>query len=75
VASPLTLQDFQPEERLLKVVQRNGPITASKASDYIRNMSSGEASTLLDGMVRAGKLEVVDTTRKGSRKYGFPSTE
>lgn len=72
INEPGPSEEREQEERLLLIIRKHGAMTAAEAARYVRNLSSAEAARLLDGLASAGELASVETTRKGSRKYGFP---
>jgi hypothetical protein len=58
------------EEKLLAVIAKHGPSTAAELVHFIRGLSRGEASMILDGLVKAGELQTSKTS-KGTNRYGF----
>ena len=56
------------EDRAYEIVEKLGEPTAMGVGRYL-HMSSKEAADILDGMVSAGKLLCVATTRRGTRRY------
>jgi hypothetical protein len=71
INEPGLSEERENEERLLQIIHRHGPATAAEAARYMRNLSSGEAARILDGMVDGGLL-AVDKTKKGTLRYRFP---
>lgn len=70
INEPPPSKDKENEEKLLQVITRHGSSTAAEAARFVRGMSSGEASLYLDGMARAGLLEV-DSTQRKTKRYGL----
>lgn len=59
----------ETEERLLLTIQKlGGAATAAEAARYVRNLGSGEAARILDGLVGAGEL-FSEQTGKKTRRY------
>ena len=63
----------ESEDRVLKVIQRHGRLTAVEVSRYMRGMGALEAKNILDKLCQAGVLEAQATHH--SIKYGYVSPE
>lgn len=48
----------EKEEKVLKVVERHGPVSATEVSRYIHGIGVTETKTILDGLVMAGAMEI-----------------
>lgn len=71
INEPPPSKDKENEEKLLKAITKLGPSTAAEAARFVRGISSGEATYLLDGLVGAGLLEITDKTSKKTKRYGL----
>jgi hypothetical protein len=60
----------EKEEKVLKVIERHGVLSATEVSRYIHGIGMAETKTILDGLVMAGVLEDDKTGR--TVRYGFP---
>lgn len=68
INEPPPSQNEEYEEKLLQIIKKHGPATAADAARFVRGLSSGEVSRLLDGMVDAGELQA-NKTQKGTKRY------
>jgi hypothetical protein len=53
----------QQEEKVLKVLQRHGKLTAARVADYIRGMSTADVAQVCEGLASSGLLEPTETGR------------
>ncbi len=62
-------KEYEMERRILDVIAKKGPSTASDIARAVRGLSSIEADRLMANLALAGALAVLDRTRKGTVRY------
>lgn len=68
---PPANEQIKREEQAMQIVTKLGEATAADVARYARSVSSSEMAVILDGLVHAGALVRVATTRRGTIRYAL----
>jgi hypothetical protein len=71
INQPPPSRERENEDAILAIMKKLDKATAADVARYSRSLSSNEAGQILDNLVNVGILKVVETTRKGTKRYGF----
>ena len=64
-------EEGRNEDRVFEIVKRLGAATPMDVRRYAPDLSTNDAAAILDRLARAGALQVVEKTRKGTLRYGM----
>lgn len=64
-------EEAKTEERVISIVRRLGTATPIQVKRYLPDLSTANIATIMDRLTRAGAIQVLEMTRKGTPRYGI----